>query len=86
MRNLKYLAFTGLLAGVASIILGSADAQMQAPAPGPSVAEIKATAEAIQTLEDQQKTITDNQAKIDAKLAGIADAVHQTKLFAARVR
>ena len=80
MRTLKFLALCGLLAGAAGTFLGPAQAQTS------SVADIKATAEAIQTLQDQQKTITDNQAKIDAKLATIAENVRVARLYAARVK
>ena len=80
MRTLKSLALCGLLAGTASLCFGPAQGQTA------SVEDIKATAEAIQTLQDQQKTITDNQGKIDAELATIADNVRQARLFAARAR
>ncbi len=80
MRTLKYVALCGLLAGAAGTFLGPAQAQSD------SVADIKATAEAIQTLQDQQKTIADNQAKIDDKLATIAENVRQARLYAARSR
>ena len=80
MRTLKYLALCGLLAATASSFFGPAQAQ------SPSVSDIKATADAIQTLEDQQKTITDNQAKIDEKLASIAENVRIARLYGARVK
>ena len=70
----------GLLAGAASTFLAPAQAQTA------TVADIKATAEAIQALQDQQKTITDNQAKIDAKLATIAENVRVARLFASRAK
>jgi hypothetical protein len=80
MRTFKILALCSLIAGVASTFLAPAQAQVA------TVADIKATAEAIQTLQDQQKTITDNQAKIDEKLATIAENVRVARLFAARAR
>jgi hypothetical protein len=80
MRNLKFLALCGLLAAAASPFFGPAQAQIA------SVADIKATAEALQTLQDQQKTITDNQGKIDDKLASIAENVRQARLFASRAK
>jgi hypothetical protein len=80
MRTLKYLALCGLMAGAASLLLGPAQAQTE------SVGDIKATADAIQTLEDQQKTITDNQGKIDDKLADIAECVRVARLYASRAR
>ena len=80
MRTLKYLALCGLLAGVASSFFGPAQAQTA------SVSDIKATADAIQTLEDQQKTITDNQGKIDDKIADIAENVRVARLFASRAK
>jgi len=80
MRNLKFLALCGLLAAAAGTFLGPAQAQTG------SVADIKATAEAIQTLQDQQKTITDNQASIDAKLAAIAENVRLARLYSSRAK
>jgi hypothetical protein len=80
MRTLKFLALCGLLAGAIGTILGPAQAQTA------SVADIKASVEAIQTLQDQQKTITDNQSKIDAKLATIAENVRVARLYAARIK
>jgi len=80
MRTLKIMALCGLLAAAASSIFGPAQAQTA------SVADIKATADAIQALQDQQKTITDNQTKIDAKLASIAENVRVARLYASRAR
>ncbi len=80
MRTLKYLALCGLLAAAASTFFGPAQAQT------PSVADIKATADAIQAVQDQQKTITDNEAKIDEKIADIAENVRVAKLYASRAR
>lgn len=80
MRNFKFLALCGLLAAAAGSLFGPAHAQTA------SVADIKATAEAILALQDQQKTITDNQAKIDAKLASIAENVRVARLFSSRAR
>jgi hypothetical protein len=81
MRKFNFFALCILLAGLASVQLRPAHAQQTA-----SVADLKATADAIQTLQDQQKTITDNQAKIDAKLATIAESIRQARLYAARLR
>ncbi|MGA3169675.1 MAG: hypothetical protein ABSE62_01555 [Chthoniobacteraceae bacterium] len=78
MRNLKLLALCALLAAAVSALI-PAGAQTADP-------DAQATAQAIQTLQDQQKTIADNQATIDQKLATISDAVHQARLFAARAR
>ena len=80
MRNLKFLALCGLLAATAGTFFGPAQAQTG------GVADIKATAEAIQTLQDQQKTITDNQASIDAKLAAIAENVRLARLYSSRAK
>jgi len=80
MRNFKSIALCGLLAAMAGSYFGPAQAQTS------TVADIKATAEAIQTLQDQQKTITDNQAKIDAKLATIAENVRVARLYQSRAR
>jgi hypothetical protein len=80
MRTLKFLALTGMLVAVANSIFLPAQAQPSA------VGDIKATAEAIQTLQDQQKIISDNQAKIDAKLAVIAENVRVARLFQSRAK
>jgi hypothetical protein len=80
MRTLKYLALCGLLAAAAGSLYGPAQAQTD------SVADIKATAEAVQTLQDQQKTIADNQGKIDDKLAAIAENVRIARLYGARIK
>jgi len=80
MRTLKYLLFTALFAAAASSILAPAQAQSD------SAVDIKATADAIQTLEDQQKIIVDNQTKIDAKLATITENVRIARLYGARAR
>ena len=80
MRNFKSLALCALLAAAAGTFFGPAQAQTA------SVADIKATADAIQTLQDQQKTIADNQSKIDDKLAAIADNVREARLFSSRAK
>lgn len=80
MRTLKCLALAALLAAAANSILSPAQAQSD------SVADIKATADAIQALQDQQKTLADNQAKIDTKLADIAENVRIARLYGARAR
>jgi len=80
MSTLKFIALSTLLIAAGSALLGPVQAQTE------SVADIKATAEAIQTLQDQQKTISDNQAAIDAKLAVIAENVRVARIYASRVR
>jgi len=80
MRTLKLIALCALLAAAASSFFGPAQAQT------PSVADIKATAEAIQALTDQQKTINDNQTKIDEKLADIAENIRVARLYSARAK
>jgi len=80
MRTLKSLLLCVLIAAAASTILPPAQGQTDNPA------DIKATADAIQTLQDQQKTIADNQAKIDAKLADIAENVRVARLYGARAK
>jgi len=82
--RIKNLLLLTLLAAAAFNILGPAHAQTQAPTP--SVADIKATAQAIQTLQAQQKTIADNQAAIDQKLTGIAEEVRVARLFQSRAK
>jgi hypothetical protein len=80
MRTLKLLALAALLAAGVNSILAPAQAQSD------DVADIKAAADAISTMQDQQKTIADNQAKIDSKIADIAENVREARLFAARAR
>jgi hypothetical protein len=80
MRTLKLLAFAALLAAATNSFLAPAQADT------PSAADIKATAAAVQALQDQQKTIADNQANIDTKLAAIAENVRVARLFGARAR
>lgn len=80
MRNLKYLAVCAIIAAGASSLLVPARAQTSSPA------DIKATADAIATIVAQQKILADNQGKIDAKLATIAENVRVARLYAARVK
>ena len=80
MRTLKHLALCLLLAAAASSFFGPVHAQTDSPE------DIKAAADAIQTLTDQQKTIADNQDKIDQKLADIAQNIHDARLYASRAR
>ncbi|HEX4084443.1 MAG TPA: hypothetical protein VHY22_06020 [Chthoniobacteraceae bacterium] len=80
MRQLKFLALTGLLAAAASTFLHPAHGQTA------TVGDIKAMADTIQALQDQQKTISDNQEKIDGKLADIAENIRVARIYAARVR
>jgi len=80
MRTLKFIALCTLLAAAASSVLGPVQAQSV------SVADIKATADAVQALGDQQKTIADNQAKIDQKLADIAENIRVARLYASRAK
>jgi hypothetical protein len=79
MTTLKSLALCALIAAAATPLLGPARAQT-------SGADPKATADAIQTIVDQQKTINDNEDKIDAKIADIADNVRVARLFSSRAR
>ncbi len=78
MFKLKFLALGCILAALASTLL-----PLQAQT---SDADIKAVTDAIQTLQDQQKTIAANQDKIDDKLASIGQSVHDARLYAARVK
>ena len=80
MRSLKLLGVCVLLAAAANSFLGPARAQSG------TVSDLKATAAAIQALAEQQKTISDNQDKIDAKLADVAENVRIGRLYAKRVR
>jgi len=81
MATLKYLATCGLLAITASIFFQPARAQQAAGAE-----DIKATQDVIQTLQEQQKELTDNEAAIDAKLATIAENVRVARLYGARAK
>ena len=80
MRTLKFIGFYMLLAAATTSLFRPAEAQSD------SVSDIKATAQSILTLQDQQKTITDNQARIDDKLATIAEDIRVARLFSARAR
>jgi hypothetical protein len=80
MRTLKIVALGTLLAVAAGTLFQPARAQTANPD------DIKALATEIQTLQDQQKTITDNQAKIDAKLADVVENIRVARLYGARVR
>jgi hypothetical protein len=80
MRTLKYIAFSLFVVAAANSLFAPARAQTA------SVADIKATAEAIQTLQDQQKTLADNQTKIDTALASIAENVRVARIYAARAK
>jgi hypothetical protein len=81
--NIKTLLLLTLMAAAAFSLLGPVQAQQ---AQTPSVADIKATAAAIQTLQVQQKTLTDNQTAIDGKLATIAEEVRVARLFQSRAK
>ena len=81
MGTLKYLATCGLLAVAASILFGPAQAQQTG-----GVEDMKATQDVIQTLQEQQKELTDNEATIDAKLATIAENVRVARLYGARAK
>lgn len=41
-------------------------------------------AKVVKDLQEQQATIADNQTKLDAKLAAVAEAVRQARIFASR--
>jgi hypothetical protein len=80
MRNLKYLGICALLALAGGTIYGPLQAQTSNPA------DIKATADAIQALQDQEAAISANQDKIDAKLADITENVRVARLYSSRAR
>lgn len=71
MKNLLLLCICPLLA---------ASLSAQAPAPD-QPAEVQALIKAVQTQEIQ---IAENQAKIDEKLAAVAEAVRVAKIYASR--
>ena len=58
---------------------------LPAPSGGQTGEEIQTT-QILNDVIDQQKTITDNQAKIDAKLATIGENVRQARVMAGRGR
>jgi hypothetical protein len=78
MHSLKFFALCCLLAAAASLFFAPVHAQTGGPA--------DANAATVQTLLDQQKTITANQAKIDGKLASIAENVRLARLFQSRAK
>ena len=73
--KLPYLA---ALAAVLALLLG-----LPSPSSGQS-GDDPAVMELLKDVTEQQATITDNQAKIDEKLATVAEQVRQARLFAAR--
>jgi hypothetical protein len=54
------------------------------PSSGEAGADDPAVVALVNDITTQQATITDNQAKIDSKLADIAETVRQARIFAAR--
>jgi dihydrodipicolinate synthase/N-acetylneuraminate lyase len=49
-----------------------------------SVQEQQQLSRVVKELQEQQATIADNQTKIEAKLAAVAEAVRQARIFASR--
>jgi len=80
MQPLKPIALCLALCLATGLLLGPTQAQTSSPA------EIRGTGELIKTLQDQQKLIIDNQAKIDGKLASIAENVRLARLFQSRAK
>jgi hypothetical protein len=82
-------SFPVLLAG-ALLCLGSATASAQAPAPPPtqftaqSLADMKTLNQLLEEIQLQQKTIADNQALIDQKLAAVTETVRTARIFVSR--
>jgi hypothetical protein len=81
MRKIKFIALCGLLSLAAGLILGPVHAQQSAYS-----VDLRGLSQAVQTLQDQQKTIAANQAKIDSMLGPIAENVRVARLYAARVK
>jgi hypothetical protein len=67
-------------------VLGGAVCAPAAEPAKESERDQQAVAALTKELQGQQATIADNQAKIDAKLATIAEAVRQAKIYASRGR
>ena len=86
MPSFKHLALCALVAGAASILLHPAQAQTSSASVALSADEFKAANAAIQALQEQQKTLTDNQAKIDAKLGTIAENIRLARIYASRAK
>ena len=81
MRNIRSLAVCALVAIAALTQFGPAQAQLPSETPEERVSK----ALLAQVLQ-QQKTLTDNQAKIDEKLATIAENIRVARLFQARAK
>ena len=85
MRTAKLFIVLLLMAAGANSLLGPA--QAQSPAAGPvTAADVRASVAAVVTLQQQQKTIADNQAQMDAKLATITENVRVARIYASRVK
>jgi hypothetical protein len=69
---------TALSAFIACIFLGGVDAADPAPALDQQVAA------AIKEIQAQQTTIAENQAKIDAKLVTVGEAVRIARIYSSR--
>ena len=80
MRYLKPLAFCSFLCGAA---LYPRFSSAQLPA---LPTDAQPTAEALKAVLAQQKTISDNQAKIDEKLAAIAENLRVARLYSSRIK
>jgi len=79
-RHLQFFTLAALLAVAANSLIRPAHAQTA------TVADFKAMADTVKTLQDQQQAIAANQAKIDDKLAAIAEDIRVARIYAARVR
>jgi len=87
MRLMKtkpiFLAMAG--SGVIALsLLAPALSTAQTVSTGQSGSDSKSLASLIQEVQAQQKTITDNQAKIDEKLAAIAENLRQARIYISR--
>lgn len=75
---MKKITFLGLLA----LFVASAGAQSSAPAPAsPDQMRLEALLKEVQT---QQTQLAANQAKIDAKLTTLAEAIRVAKIYSSR--
>lgn len=82
MRHFKPLLLCALCVGVA---FASHFPTAQAQLPAASL-DAQPTAEALKTVLAQQKTLTDNQGKIDDKLAVIAENLRIARIYGSRIK
>lgn len=74
-----YITLSGL-AAVAVLLLAPVFSQ------GQTGTDSRENAKLLQAVQEQQKTIADNQAKIDEKISAIAENVRQARIYVNRGR